>query len=1292
MDTGQARNQKFATPYWSVAGGEMGRLIQSKDWSQTPVGPAESWPQSLKTVLGIMLHSRYQMFIWWGEELTYFYNDAYIPVLGKRHPWALGQSPQKVWPEIWNTIGPQADIVLTQGRATWNEQLELIMERNGYAEETFFTFSYSPIPDENGRVAGLYCACTEDTHRVLGERRLNVLRQLAAATADSRSVEDACEVAARTLAEYRRSASFALIYLIQRTAGQARLAACCGLEPGGRMAPRWVELSETAKSEHFWPFLEALEGPGVVVRNLEAHGLPGGLWPEPSNTAMVLPLAKAGQEHHPAGLLIVGASPRREFDDQYQGFFELIAANIASAISSARSYEEERNRAEALAEIDRAKTTFFSNVSHEFRTPLTLMLAPLTDALTDAENLLVPTQRERLETAHRNGLRLQKLVNTLLDFSRIEAGRMQAVYEPMDLAALTIDLASTFRSAIERAGLRFIVDCESLGGAVYADRDMWEKVVLNLLSNAFKFTLEGEIEVSLKRVGSAAHLTIRDTGTGISADQLPHIFERFHRVEGTRARTLEGTGIGLALVRELVKLHGGDISVRSVLGVGTTFTAAIPMGWAHLPADRLGTSVGLPVASADSRYYADEAIRWLPDSSIESACHPTSPSSSVDPPPSSERRPRIVLADDNADMRSYIHKLLSTRYDVEAVPDGEEALTAIRRQPPDLVLVDVMMPNLDGFQVLASWRQNAAYRTLPIIMLSARAGEEARIEGFNAGADDYLIKPFSARELQARIAAHLETAHFRKQAEEAVRASEQRFRTMADTAPAMLWVTNPEGECTFLSNGWYEFTGQTKNTDPRLGWNEAAHPDDREQARHTFLTARAQHKSFTIDYRLRRSDGEYRWVTDSARPRISPSGEFLGYIGSIIDITERKRYEVALKEADRRKDEFLATLAHELRNPLAPILNAIDILTSKGPSARELQWSQGIISRQVKHMARLLDDLLDVSRITLDKLELRRERVDLESIIQSALEGNRPLLTQRSQALKVTLPPNAVYLDADSTRLAQAFLNLLDNASKFTRQGGHIWLTAELLVPDANEDTTHSTAQPTLTPVQSMSAYAVVSVKDDGIGIPAEMLSSIFEMFTQVERSMERSYGGLGLGLTLVKRLVELHGGSVEARSEGSGKGSEFLVRLPVLDHELETQGSRADTRRIPQAAKRRSRRVLVVDDNPDSVETLSILLQMRHNDVLTAVDGVEAVEAAEAFQPDLILLDIGLPRLNGYDAARRIREQRRDSRVMMVAMTGWGQEEDKRQSKEAGFDHHLVKPVDPALLEELLASAPILD
>jgi PAS domain S-box-containing protein len=368
----------------------------------------------------------------------------------------------------------------------------------------------------------------------------------------------------------------------------------------------------------------------------------------------------------------------------------------------------------------------------------------------------------------------------------------------------------------------------------------------------------------------------------------------------------------------------------------------------------------------------------------------------------------------------------------------------------------------------------------------------------------------------------------------------------------------------------------------------------------------------------------------------------------------------ALKETDRRKDEFLAMLAHELRNPLAPIRNAVQIFRVKGSPVPELQWARDVIDRQVQQMTRLVDDLLDVSRITKGKIELRRERVDLATIVSAAVEASRPLTEKWGHELNVQLPPEPVYLEVDQTRLAQVLLNLLNNAAKYTEQGGRIWLTAE-----------------------QEEGFVVIRVKDTGIGIAQEMLPHVFEMFTQVDRSLERSQGGLGIGLTLVQRMVEMHGGTVEALSDGIGKGSEFIVRLPVATGSRD-RGAQGTIEAEPPAAPAKSR-ILVVDDNRDSAKSLSILLQIMGNEVHTAHDGIAAVGAAGVFQPDVVLLDIGLPKLNGYDAARRIRDQLVTA-VVLIALTGWGQEEDRRRSKEAGFDYHMTKPVELDALQRLLA------
>jgi signal transduction histidine kinase/DNA-binding response OmpR family regulator len=455
-------------------------------------------------------------------------------------------------------------------------------------------------------------------------------------------------------------------------------------------------------------------------------------------------------------VLVAAASARLALDDDYRGFLELVTGQIGTAVASARQFQEAKERAAALAELDRAKTVFFSNVSHEFRTPLTLLLAPLEEAAADPG--LAPEQRERLELARRNAFRLLKLVNTLLDFSRIEAGRAEASYEPTDLAELTRDVASVFRSAVERAGLRFVVDCPRLQEPVYVDRDLWEKIVLNLVSNAFKFTFEGEIEVRLRARRRAVELTVRDTGTGIPEEEVPRLFERFHRIRGARARTHEGTGTGLALVQELVRLHGGSIEVATEVGKGTAFTVRLPLGHRHLPADRLGVERALASTATGAAPYVAEALAALRDP--EAVLDPGAPEA----PAVVDRSRRILLADDNADMREYVARLLGERWTVETVGDGVAALDAARARPPDLVVADVMMPGLGGFELLRELRAEPATSAVPVLLLSARAGEEAAVEGLEAGADEYLVKPFSARELVARVASQLELARIRAQA------------------------------------------------------------------------------------------------------------------------------------------------------------------------------------------------------------------------------------------------------------------------------------------------------------------------------------------------------------------------------------------------------------------------------------------------------------------------------------------------------------------------------------------------
>ena len=602
-----------------AGGGEMGALMRSMDWSKTPIGAVECWSPALRMMVRLLLANRFPLLLWWGPRYCQLYNDPYRPVLGDKHPAAMGQPAKECFPEIWAIIGPLIDTPFCGGPATWMDDLQLEYIRYDRLEEAHFTVAYSPVPDDTlpSGIGGVLATVHEITEQIVGERRVAALRDLGARSAEAKTAEEACTIAAETLSQQSNDVPFALLYLMDGDRKHARLAGTAGIAKGQPESQTEIDVDVDAEisREQPWPFAEAFRTEEMqIVEDLQGKlaNVPPGPWSDRPRSAVVFPIP-SNIAHQVAGLLVLGISSRLRFDDHYRDFFELVRSQVATAIANARAYEEERKRAEALAEVDRAKTAFFSNVSHEFRTPLTLMLGPLEDMLASAD-FSFGRSAEELKLVHRNAQRLLKLVNTLLDFSRIEAGRTQASYQPMDLAAFTAELASVFRSAIESAGLRLSVDCPTLDEPVYVDPQMWEKIVLNLLSNAFKFTFEGEIAVSLRQAGEFAELSVRDTGTGIPENALPHLFDSFYRVEGAQGRTFEGSGIGLSLVKQLVDLHGGSVRAESVYGRGSCFIVFIPLGRAHLPAEHLGKTPAQPSVTTVAQVYVEATLQWLRDS------------------------------------------------------------------------------------------------------------------------------------------------------------------------------------------------------------------------------------------------------------------------------------------------------------------------------------------------------------------------------------------------------------------------------------------------------------------------------------------------------------------------------------------------------------------------------------------------------------------------------------------------------------------------------------------------------
>ncbi|MGV3742740.1 MAG: PAS domain-containing protein, partial [Burkholderiaceae bacterium] len=945
-----------------TGGGEVGAMMRSHDWSTSPLGSPETWPQSLRSVVGLLLNSKFPMFVAWGPELGFLYNDPYAEVLGGKHPQALGRRFYDIWSEIWHDIGPLIDRAMA-GEASYRENLPLLMQRKGYDEQTWFTFSYSPVRDESGKVAGMYCACVETTSQVLNER-------------------------------HRIQENERLHQLFEQAPGIMAVL---------REPTHIFELVNDAYQQ--------------LIGHRDAIGKPA---------REVLPEVEG------------------------QGFFEL------------------------LDEVYRTGKPYVGR------------------------GMPVELQRQS------EGPRERRFIDFLYQPIRDSAGNVTGIFVEGS------DVTDHYHAQLELERL---------------NQELTEKIV--------------QLESAEQRAMEAAQQAER---------------ERRHL-----DALLEAAPVGIALA----DINGKLIRIN--------------------PANKILWGETLPNPDNVGEY--EDWKGWWADHS--------------------ERHGRRLRPEEWALARAL---------------RGEEA-------PRDIVEIE------------------------PFGMAGVRKTM------LNCGAP---VRDTEGRIIGSVVAQMDITDQVR--AETALRESEAKFRTITDAMPQMVWSTLPDGRHDYFNQQWYQYTGTPEGSTDGDAWNGVFHPDDQVRALEAWQHSVATGEPYEIQYRLRHHSGEYRWTLGRALPIRDSAGTIIRWMGTCTDIHDQKLAEDALREADRRKDEFLAMLAHELRNPLAPISAAAELMEIAVLDEKRIKETSQIISRQVRHMRDLVDDLLDVSRVTRGLVTLEKNELDIKRIVSDAVEQVRPLIESKRHHLTMELARESAHVIGDQKRLVQVITNLLNNAAKYTPEGGNIHLTMET--------TEHE---------------VILGVVDDGIGIAPGLQRQIFELFAQAERTSDRSQGGLGIGLALVRSLVELHGGTVSCESRGVGKGSSFFIRLPRL---VRQEQSAKEMRVIPfRNNANASLRILVVDDNADAGNMLGMYLGALGHEVIVESGARRALERARLEMPDVCILDIGLPEMDGNELARRLRAQPETAKTVLIALTGYGQEQDRKNALEAGFAHHLVKPVDTGELTAILST-----
>lgn len=1249
-----------------AGGGEMGERIRHFDWRATPLGMPEQWPQSLKTCVRIMLSSKQPIWIGWGSELIKLYNDAYIDIVRGKHPIALGQPASVVWKDIWKDIEPLLTRALKKDEGTYVESQLLIMERSGFPEETYYTFSYTPVLGADGFPEGMICYNTADTERIINERSLKTMQQLDT-LAQKKSQQEVYAQAVKALALNNKDFPFAVLYTIKIDGRIAELAGSAGFQADDARLEQTLDLEATGTNAS--RIRRAVHENHIVEFTDETgDNLPKGAWDVSTKHIVNVPI-KSANKQFPLAVLTLGLNPYRKFDDAYKNFVQLIADQISLGVNNTIAYEEERKRAKALEELDKAKTLFFTNISHEFRTPLMLILGPLEELLNQSSMILGDAEKQRVEVTYRNALRLLKLVNALLDFSRIESGRHQANFVLTDVAPYTKNLAANFRSVIEKADLHFHVVTEEAVPPVYLDRQMWEKIVFNLLSNAFKYTLKGTITLSVKANDGYVCLAVEDTGVGIPDTELPRIFERFHRVENTAGRTFEGTGIGLALVKELVHLHQGTIEVQSVEGEGSKFSISLPVGKTHLSGAQIfDKDPGFEISG--SSVYLHEAATLIAENKKLLSQKPEDKASDQ-----AEEQALVMIVDDNADMRQHIQSLIATKYRTVTATNGLDALKKIKEQRPTLILSDIMMPEIDGIELLRRLKSNRETAQIPIVLVTARAGEESKIEGYEIGADDYLVKPFSANEMLARIKAQIKIYNTRKhverrlkgflmqmpavvslvegpdfrfvmanamfqktfdrswsqlrgvtlaeafpefesqeignlyeqvymsgeplvrqelpvswhyqgqrksayfdlviypvnngnnqvnelmihavditmqvEARKKIEESEKQFRDVLLESPNIFAILQgPEMRIDFFNEPLLTSWGRTKDI---LGKNlmdvlpeltGQAFPKLLEQVYNTGVAYYGSEEKASI---IKNGVVEDIYCNYVYQPIYNADKAVSGITIMATDITEqvsvRKKLEKFTDEleqtveqrtqdllkANKELESFNYIASHDLQEPLRKIQTFIHMISKSNHDEKAAQVYYQKINASAQRMSDLIQSVLAYSRLA--KTGEETALVDLNKILKDIEIDFELVIAEKEATVTYESLPT---VQGNGFQLNQLFSNLISNSLKFSNEKPEINITSMLVT---GEDVVSAT------PLNPKDWFYKITFSDNGIGFEQEYSEKIFSLFQRLHGKSE--YSGTGIGLSIVKKIIEQHNGYITAESS-PGHGAVFNIWLPA--------------------------------------------------------------------------------------------------------------------------------------------------